>query len=203
MNTKKGQSLMDILVGTAIGVVFIFAAVAAISPAIRTGSQAARTQTASWLAQGLLGNVQTWSNGDWHSIIALATGTAYQYYLIASSSPFMATSGIETVSVGTSTYWRYFYVTDVERDANGNIVQSGGTFDPSTKEVTVNYGWQGGTTSTASEYLTRNRQEVYSQIDWTGGPSSSTGVVSTTNFQFVSSSNINYASPGSIQIGTL
>ncbi len=199
----KGQSLMDILVGTAIGVIFIFAAVAAIGPALQSGSQAARTQTASLLAQGLLNNAQTWASGDWHRILALSTGTAYQYFLITSSSPYVATSGIDNVTVGTSTYWRYFSVLDVQRDAYGNVVSSGGTYDPSTKEVTVNYGWKGSTTSTASEYLTRNQQQIYSQIDWTGGPSSTGGAVSTTNFQFVSSSNINYASPGSIQINTL
>ena len=113
---RRGQSLIDILVGIAIGAIFIFAAAMAISQALRTGSQAAQTQAASWLAQGLLSNAQTWSGGDWHNVLALATGTAYQYFLITSSSPYVATSGIETVSVGTTTYWRYFYLTDVERN---------------------------------------------------------------------------------------
>ncbi len=203
MKNRKGQSLIDILVGTAIGVILIFAAVAAIAPALRTGSQAARTQSAAFIAQGLLSNIQTWSDGDWHSVLALSTGTAYQYYLIASSSPYVATSGIESVSIGTSTYWRYFYLNDVERDASGNIVQSGGTYDPSTKQVTVNYGWLGSATNTASEYITRNQQQVYSQTDWTDGPSSTAGAVSTTNFEFSSSSNIDYSSPGSIKVGTL
>ena len=193
---------MDILVGTAIGVIFIFAAVAAIAPALRTGSQAARTRSSALVAQGLLSNIQTWANGDWHNVLALATGTSYQYYLITSVSPYVATSGVQEVSVGTSTYWRYFYLTDVYRDMSGNIVQTGGTYDPSTKEVTVDYGWQGSATGTASEYITRNQQEVYSQSDWTDGPSSTAGTVSTTNFEFSSSSNIDYSSPGFIKVGT-
>jgi len=200
---RNGQSLMDILVGVALGVIFIFAAVSAIGPALNTSSQASRTQTAAWLASGLLSNLQTWANGDWHPVLLLATGTANHYFLITSSSPYTATSGIETVLNATTSYWRYFYISDVYRDSGGNIVTSGGSYDPSTKLATVAYGWNGGTTSTASEYLTRNQQQVYSQIDWSGGTAPSSTSVSTTNFQFTSSSNINYASPGSIQVNTL
>ena len=194
---------MDILVGTAIGAILIFAAVTAIGPALQTNSQAANVQTAAWLATGMLNDLQTWSNGSWHGILALATGTTQEYYLNTSSSPYTVASGIQSLAVGTSTYWRYFYVTDVFRDSSGNIVSGGGYYDPSTKQVTVAYGWNGGPTSTVSEYLTRNQLKVYSQVNWTSGPSS-TAVVSTTNFLFASSSNINYTgTPGAIKIGTL
>lgn len=200
---RRGQSLMDILVGTAIGAILIFAAVTAISPALQDGSQAANTQTISWLATGLLNDLQVWANGNWHSILAVATGTTQQYHLITTTSPYTATSGIETIVQSTSTYWRYFYVMDVYRDSSGNIVSSGGYYDPSTKQVTVVYGWKGGVTSTVFEYLTRNQVQVYQQINWTDGPSPS-GVVSTTDFQFASSTNINYTStPGAIKVGTL
>jgi hypothetical protein len=183
----------------AIGAILIFAGIAAISPALHTTSQAVNTQSASWLATGMLGNLETWSNGNWHGILALATGTSQQYFLIASTSPYTASSGIETISEATSSYWRYFYITDVYRDTSGNIVTSGGTYDPSTKEVTVVYGWSGGATSTVSEYLTRNQESTYAQIDWSSGPTS-TASVSTTNFQFASSTNINYSVPGALMV---
>lgn len=201
--TRNGQSLVDVLVGTAIGVILISAAVIAIGPALNTSAQAERVQQASFLANGLLGNLVTWSNGNWHSILAVATGTSNEYFLITSSSPYMATSGIQTIAEATTSYWRYFYITDVYRDAAGNIVTSGGSYDPSTKKATVAYGWLGGATSTVSEYLTRNQEQVYSQSDWSGGPATGTGAVTTTNFEFTSSTNINYSSPGSIQVGTL
>jgi hypothetical protein len=196
----KGQSLMDILVGTAIGVILIFAAVEAIAPALKSGTQAANTQTASWLATGLLDNVKAWSDGNWHNTLSVATGTTHQYFLITSSSPYTATTGIESIVVSTTTYFRYFYATDVYRDnSTGNIVTSGGSYDPSTKQITVVYGWQGSPSSTVSEYLTRNQQNVYNQTDWTGGASTTGGVVSSVNFQFASSTNVNFtSSPGSI-----
>lgn len=192
---------MDILVGTAIGVILIFVAVSAIAPALRTGSQASNIQTATWFSTGLLDNVKAWSDGDWHNILSVSTGTSYRYFLKSSSSPYIASSGIESVLISTTTYARYFYVSDVYRDSTGNITTSGGTYDPSTKQVTVVYGWTGGTTSTVSEYLTRNRQNIYNQTDWTGGASSTGGAASTAGFQFSSSSNINIASPpGSIVV---
>ncbi len=194
---RRGQSLIDILVGIAIGVILIFAAVASLAPALKTQSQAANTQTASWLATGLLDNVKAWSDGDWHNILSVATGTAHNYFLITSSSPYVASSGIESVQISTTTYTRSFYVMDVYRNGAGNITASGGSYDPSTKQVTVTYGWKGGgVTSTVSEYLTRNRENVYNQTDWTGGPTNPTGVVSSVNYQFASSTNINFSEDG-------
>jgi hypothetical protein len=204
-SSLRGQSLMDILVGTAIGVILIFAAVEAIAPALNEGKQAANTQTASWLATGLLDNTKAWTDGNWHNILSVATGTPHQYFLNTSSSPYVAISGIESIPVSTTTYFRYFYVMDVYRDAStGNITTGSGLYDPSTKQVTVVYGWNGGNTSTVAEYLTRNLENSYNQTDWSGGASTTGGVVSTTNFQFASSTNINIASPpGSIIVNNL
>jgi hypothetical protein len=95
-------------------------------------------------------------------------------------------------------------VTDVSRDGTGNITTSGGTYDPSTKKVTVVYGWTGSASSTVSEYLTRSRQNVLNQTDWTGGALTTGGVVSSVNYQYATSTNINVASPpGSIIVNTL
>jgi hypothetical protein len=177
--------------------------VAALTPALKTGSNTASTQTATWLASGLLDNAKAWSDGNWHNILSVATGTAHQYFLITSSSPYVASSGIESIVVASTTYTRSFYVTDVYRDGTGNITTSGGVNDPSTKKVTVVYGWTGSASSTVSEYLTRGRQNVFNQTDWTGG-ASSTGVASSVNYQYSSSTNINVASPpGSIIVNAL
>jgi hypothetical protein len=99
----------------------------------------------------------------------------------------------------TVTYSRYFYLSDVQRDSSGNIVTNG-TYDPSTKEVTVVYGWQGGTVNTMSTYIVRGRNAVFSQNGWSGGPGSN-GPATSTNNQFASSSNIDYTtSTGAIYV---
>jgi len=97
------------------------------------------------------------------------------------------------------TYMRYFYVSDVYR-SSGNIVSSGGTYDPSTKLVTVVYTLPTGVTSSMSTYLTRHGDMVYDQTDWSGGPGvngSTTALGST----FSTSSNIDYSTTtGSVYI---
>jgi concanavalin A-like lectin/glucanase superfamily protein len=100
----------------------------------------------------------------------------------------------------TVTYSRYFYLSDVSRDTAGNIVSSGGKYDPSTKLVTVVYSWSGGPVSTMSTYVVRGRNNVFSQTDWSGGPGE-TGPITSTNSQFASSTNIDYqTSTGSIYV---
>lgn len=100
----------------------------------------------------------------------------------------------------TVTYNRYFYLSDVSRDTAGNIVSSGGTYDPSTKQLTVVYSWQGGPVNTMSTYIIRGRNNVFSQTDWSGGPGLS-GPITSTNSQFASSSNIDYqTSSGAIYV---
>jgi hypothetical protein len=66
---------------------------------------------------------------------------------------------------------RYFYLTNVCRDGNDNIVTCG-TEDPSTQQITVNTDWwQTGATSTVSlnRYITRGRHLILRQTDWSGG----------------------------------
>ena len=113
-----------------------------------------------------------------------------------------ALSAIEINQLYTSqTFTRSFYVNDVYRDAGGNILATGGgTYDPSTKQITVAYGWAGNPTSTMSMYLTRNRDNIYAQTDWFGGPGATSAATSVGN-QFAGSSNIDYTTTtGSIYI---
>jgi prepilin-type N-terminal cleavage/methylation domain-containing protein len=109
-------------------------------------------------------------------------------------------SQLYTLGQSQVTYNRYFYLTNVYRDSSGNVVTSGGTYDPSTEQVTVVYGWQGGPTNTMSTYVVRGKNNVFSQNDWSGGPGLN-GPVTSTNSQFASSSNIDYqTSTGSIYV---
>ena len=152
-------------------------------------------QVAATNAQSLLNNVRVWSEGNWNNILSLATGSAYQYYLITSSSPYTATSGIQSIVIATTTYTDYFYVNDVYRSGGAIATSSiGNTYDPSTKQIFAVYNWTPhGVTGTISTYITRNNDQVFSQTDWSGGANSSTVSTSTGN-QFASSSNIDYAS---------
>lgn len=197
---RSGQSLIEVLIAIAIGALMVVAAGAIIAPALRVNTQTSQAQVGSSLAKALLDNVRVWAEGDWHNISNLATTSLNTYYLNTSNSPFTASTGTESVVVSTTTYNRYFYVDDVNRDASGYITSSGGSVDPSTKRVTVAYSWPQSATYTISDYLTRYRNNVFVQTDWSGGPGQS-GPVTSTNSQFATSTNTNYTTTtGSIII---
>ncbi|OGG40694.1 hypothetical protein A3A21_00415 [Candidatus Jorgensenbacteria bacterium RIFCSPLOWO2_01_FULL_45_25b] len=70
----------------------------------------------------------------------------------------------------SNVFVRSFSVEDVNRDLNGKIVSSGGVQDPSTEKVTVSVEWvsKGNATTSiqVSDFLTRWKNEVFSQTDW-------------------------------------
>lgn len=186
-----GQSLIEVLISVAIGVLFIIAAVASISPALKTSTQASRAEAGTALAKELLNNVRVWSDANWSNVAQLATSSANHYYLSTSSSPFSSVAGDEVALVATTTYARYFYVDDVYRDAGDVLVSSGGAYDPSTKKLTVAYSWPQSSTATISMYITRRRDNIFWQTDWSGG-SGQNGPITSVNGMFSTSSNIDY-----------
>jgi type II secretory pathway pseudopilin PulG len=197
--SRAGQSLVEILVAVGVGVVVVIGAITVLSPATKTQGDALKIQSASALGKELLENVRAWGEGDWHNITVLATTSANKYYLIASTSPFTVATGTQTVTLATSTFTRYFYLDDVYR-STGKI-DSSGSFDPSTKKITVVYGWGSGTGSTTS-YLARTGDQVFTQSDWSGGSGQEGPLTATgTNAKFASSSAIDTTtSTGSLVI---
>ncbi|MBI2623600.1 MAG: prepilin-type N-terminal cleavage/methylation domain-containing protein [Candidatus Liptonbacteria bacterium] len=200
--TRCGQSLIEVLIALLVGAIMIGAGATLIAPVLKSNTQTLRAQVGGSLAKELMQNVSVWADSDWNGVLALATTSANRYYLTTSTSPFSHATGTETLQVGTTTYTRYFYLDEVERDAGDVIVVDGtGTNDPSTKKVTVVYRWPQSTTNTMAMYLTRSRTGyVVSQTDWFGGPGLDTPVTSTGS-RFSTSTSIYYATTtGSIQI---
>jgi type II secretory pathway pseudopilin PulG len=199
---RRGQSIAELLIAIAVGAIFMVAAVTIIVPALNENGQAGNIQQSATVAQDLLNNVRVWSEAGWSNITSLSTGTAYQYYLVTSSSPYTIAQGIQSIAIGTTTYFRYFYLSDAYRTSGGGITSTpiGNTYDPSTKQVFVVYNWTQGVTSTMSTYLTRNGDAAMDQTDWSGGPGASNAATSVNN-QFASSSNIDYSTTtGSIYV---
>lgn len=189
---QNGQSLIEVLVAVAVGTIMVAGAMAIVSPTLKTRGDTARLQVASGVGKGLLENARVLSESNWHAFDALATTSANKYYIVASTSPFTVASGVESVDVGTTTYTRYFYLGDVYRNGSGYIDPAGTAFDPSTKKITIVYGWA-STTESMDSYLGRTWDQIFAQTDWSGGPNQSGPITSTsTNAQFATSSNMNY-----------
>ncbi len=68
---------------------------------------------------------------------------------------------------------RYINIDNVLRDSSGVIVDSSGSDDPGSREVSATVEWvaKGTTTSSVSlvDYFTRWKNKIFQQTDWTGG----------------------------------
>jgi type II secretory pathway pseudopilin PulG len=188
---RAGQSIIELLVAIGVGVILIVGAISVLGPTIKTQGDTTRLQVAAGLGKGLLDNVVVFADSDWHNISTLATSSARKYYLIASTSPFVAASGTEAVLVATTTYTRYFYVDDVFFNAYSQIDVDGTFYNPSVKKIIVVYGW-GTATNTMATYVSRTNNSAFVQTDWSAGPTQGVATVTTTLNGFGTSTNISY-----------
>ncbi len=78
---RLGQSIAEVLVAVAVGVILVGAAASLILPSLKGNTQATNVQEGSTLANGLLSNVRVFSEGGWNNLLALATGSANTYFL--------------------------------------------------------------------------------------------------------------------------
>ncbi len=197
----RGQSLIEILIGIAVGVIMIVGSITIVISSLKSSGDAAKVQASTAIGKELLENVRAWTEGDWHGIANLNVGSANHYYLISATSPFTAVSGDETVSAGGIPYTRYFVVDAVARDGGGKIVAGVGADDPSTKKITVTVSWQAANVpTTIAEYLTRNAHRVFIQTDWSGGGGQD-GPITSANSRFSNATDADYTSiTGSLKI---
>ena len=203
--TRSGQSLIEVLVGVALGAIFIIGTAALVAPSLKVNTQLTKIQTKAQLANELSENVRSWASGNWGGVLALATGSANTYYLKTATSTFVATSGKDSVVINAQTFQRYFYLLDVYRDNNGSVTTtaSGNNYDPSTKSVTV-VAVAVATTSPGniilSSYVMRSANDVVSQTSWAGGAGESRTLKSV-GTTYASSSNVTTTASGAIQLG--
>lgn len=103
----------------------------------------------------------------------------------------------------SSVYTRWFSVENVSRDANGDVVASGGTEDPSTQKITawVQWDFRGDTAeTTVVEYLTRwPRDRVTAFTDWSGS-SGVEGPVTKPDANYSTSTNLSTSTPGQLTL---
>lgn len=204
--------MIELLIAIAVGAILLGAAAAIIAPALRVNTTAVQAQVAGALGKELLENVRVFGEANWSNLASLSrtssTGPDNHYTLSTSSSPFspiaLGTSS-ESVVVGTTTYTRYFYLNDVTRGYgsgnNPDIMTSVSTVDPSTLLVTVVYGWPGSSLKVYSEYLTRYKNQILFQTDWSAGPTTTIVGATNTTSRFTTSTNIDYTtSSGSLVI---
>ncbi len=103
------------------------------------------------------------------------------YYPRIVSGAWKLTAGTQTIG----DYTRNIVISDVQRNVAGQIVSSGGTYDPSTKKIVITVGWNipYSSSMTSTLYLTRYLNNLSylqtSQADFNGNTLTQTAVTNT------------------------
>lgn len=188
LNSKKGQSLMEVLVAVGLAAVFLTGAVLLITAFLSSNKKNREIQTAIDLAAELTESVRTLSNQSWNNIYLLNKGESNHYY-VTTTPDFATSSGEQIVEIHNIQYTRWFYVNNVFRNALGDI-EPGPSLaeDPGTQLIRVRITWPGNLTGMYfSEYLTRSRNQIFRQTDWSGGPEQENFPGSGVNHKFATS----------------
>jgi len=167
----KGQSLMEIVISLTIGAILIAAGTATIIPTLRSNVESKNIQIANSLGQEYNDALQNLAESNWQNIYAppAVKGASSQFYLKLVGDGYQIFSGATSSINEGVIFTRYFSIENVNRDSSGNIAVSGSD-DPSTQKIVVSVTWPPDRVLTRTQYLTRSRNKVFNQSDWSGGP---------------------------------
>lgn len=149
---SKGFGLIEIIIGSAILTVSLVATSTYFQKTLQLNQDSGKTVQASFLLEEGIEAVKFFRDSSWTNISGLTAGT--YYFLQFDGTKWATTSSNIFVD---NAFERKFVLNNVSRDANDDIVASGGTNDPETKKVTVSVSWlgrNGTTTKTISTYIT-------------------------------------------------
>lgn len=154
MKQQKGFFVLEVLLASALFVIFSAAAVGLVLQgfdANRTGNE--ETIANQYASEGIEA-VRSIENQDYIDLVSTASAGVAR----GPSNTWIFSGTTNTLDK----YTRSIAITDVQRDGSGNIVASGGTNDPNTRKVTVTVSWNVSPTRNNSvvltEYLTNWRR---------------------------------------------
>lgn len=205
--SEKGALLLEILIVTAILVVILSFSAQLFLTSARSNKSTKESDVAQGLADETLEAVRGVAGENWLTIYNppdttgtpdTSKGASKKYHPVQQATKWAIATSSENINVDGLTFTRYFTIDNVNRDSGGNIVATGGSDDPSTQKITIYVTWPNGTPITTSEYITRWRNKVCVQSDWSGGATSGTSTCSTNVYGSVS--NIDASTAGSLKL---
>lgn len=139
IKSKNGQSLIEVLLALGIAGILIGSAAAAISLALRQDLDIRTTQSANSLADGLINNIRTAAQSDWHILYDLQKGSGNKYFIVSSSTVPVAVSGEESIledasQDGLAALWKFDEnaTTSVIHDFSNTFANATSTGNPAT-----------------------------------------------------------------------
>lgn len=151
-SSQQGIGLVEVLIASSIIVVGVLTIIEAFNIYVSYALANNGNVQAAYLMEEGLETMTFFRDNGWTTYISkLSTTTTY--YLKTVSSTWATTTTQQYVD---SQFVRKLTLTDVNRDASGYIVSSGGTYDPNTKKITVTIEYSQGhatTTRSMSTYI--------------------------------------------------
>lgn len=151
-STSKGFGLVEIIIGSAILTVSLIAISTYFQKSLQLNQDSGKMTQASFLLEEGVEVVKFFRDTSWVNISGLTPGS--NYYLKFDGTKWSTTSPSVFVD---GVFERKFVIDNVSRDANDDIVSSGGTNDADTKKATISVSWlgrNGTTTKSISTYIT-------------------------------------------------
>ena len=200
LKNRSGQALVELLIGVSIGALILGSSAAVIISVVNSNDRVGKSKAATQLGQELMDDVRVLADKNWKTFYELSKGSSNHYY-VATSTPISAVSGDEVVSRNNTDYTRWFFVENVNRASSGdNIATSGGVIDPSTQKATVRITWGGSETGlTFTQFMTRHKNFVFHQSDWSGGMENS-GTLTKSGSLFASTTGVNASTTGQLKL---
>lgn len=200
---KKGQILLELLIALALSAIIFVGLGELVFSSRKTSSNVAKEQGALYLLQETFEVLKSLRDSNWHNLYDL--NKDQEYYLKRQSSGWSISgdSNDKIVSLNGIDYERYFVIQRVSRNANGEIVETGGKEDPSTLKVKVFIKANGMDDLVMSRYFTRFKNDVFVQTDWSGGPGQPGPITIPNNRYFWDDGNLDATGlPGSVKLKT-
>ncbi len=150
---KIGFSLLEIVVGVSIIAAVIVGVMSASATGLKLMDENTKNIQAAYLLEEGLEAVKILRDSSWqNNVVSLDVGT--NYYLSFQQGNWLATSSSVVID---GIFERKFVLSNVNRNASDDIVDSGGVLDPGTKKVVMSISWatrNGTATKSISAYLT-------------------------------------------------
>lgn len=151
-SVTKGFGLIEIIIGSTILTISLIAISTYFQKSLQLSQDSGKTVQASFLLEEGIEVAKFFRDTSWQNISGLTAGTSY--YFQFDGTKWATTSSNVFID---NIFERKLVINNVSRDANDDIVSSGGTNDADTKKTTVSVSWlgrSGTTTKSISTYIT-------------------------------------------------
>ena len=180
----SGQILIEIILATLIATMILGAAASLIITNQKSSQISEQRNTAIFLAQEGVESMKSINENNWHKIFLPPDGTgdkdtskgsANNYCIIIDTlnnewilTDIPADCDIEVNGI---IYNRKINIDNTNREDTTieNITTTGGIDDPSTQKIKITVSYQMGKDIVVEQYLTRWRNQIFIQSDWSGG----------------------------------